>query len=313
MSALLQVLQAEAFKLARKRRMWVLIGLWWGIFPAVLLIGGYLVTANLEFILQEFGTGSAETVSLFASPFGMARLAIAGPTYLSPTLYVIAVAAIAAVLIGDERSHNMWKTVLTLQPSRLSVLVGKFLLAQLALGALMLGAVLAGTLLGALGMSFLPTTFAGEWGTLLPLFLRQWLFATALTAFAFLMLYLTRNLAIGVILIFFLPSLLETLYTIYATVVGFQPINRFNLFLQSIRLRQVFEDLPSYFFTTNLYAPSRAQLGNLTDAVFQSEGFELGQILGVGMSLERAAWVMAGYTLLFGAILAWRFVRSDVD
>lgn len=313
MNAFGQVLQAEAFKLVRKRRLLVLIGLWWVLLPSILLIAGYLVTANLQFILQEFGSGAAETVGLFASPFGMARLAIVGPAYLSPTLYVIAITAMAAVLIGDERTHHMWKTVLTLQPSRLAVLAGKFALAMLALGALMLGAMAAGVLFGAIGTSFLPTGYAGEWASLVPLFFRQWLFATALVALAFLLLYLTRNLAIGVILIFFLPSLLETLYTVYAAVVGFQPINRFNAFLQTIRLRQVLEDLPTYFFTTNLYAPSRGELGNLTSGLLPSEGLDLSSLLGAGLSLERAAWVMAGYTLLFAAILSWRFVRSDVD
>lgn len=314
MSPLLNVVGAELFKLTRKRRMLVLAGLWWLLLPILALIVASLVEANLQFLLDELG-GDAPLVAAFASPFGLARLAIAGPAFLSPTLYVIAAAAIAAVLIGDERTHQMWKTILTAQHARVSVLAGKFIAAMLALGALMLGGALSGALLGVLGMTFLSTDFGGAWGTLLPLLLLQWLFSAALVAFAFLMIYLTRNLAVGVILIFFLPALLEGLYSIYAVAVGFQPINRFNVLLQTLRVRQVLEDLPTYFFSANLYAPARQQLSALSDALLSPDVQVggIGDLLGASITLERAAVVMAFYGVLFGGLLLWRFLRSDVD
>jgi ABC-type transport system involved in multi-copper enzyme maturation permease subunit len=312
-SALWHVIGAELFKLSRKRRMFVLAGLWWLLLPSLALLVASLIQANLRFVIDEFAA-SSDIIGAFASPFGLARLAIAGPAFLSPTLYVIAAAAIAAVLIGDERTHHMWKTILTAQHARGVVLAGKFLAAMIALGALILGGVLSGILFGLLGMAFLPTDFGGAWGDLPPLLLLQWLFSAALVAFSFLMIYLTRNLAVGVILIFFLPALVEGLYSIYAVAVGFQPINRFNMLLQTLRVRQLLEDLPAYFFSANLYAPARQQLSALTDAFVSADVQQgLGDLLGVGISIERAAYVMAGYALLFGAIMFWRFIRSDVD
>jgi ABC-type transport system involved in multi-copper enzyme maturation permease subunit len=314
MSALWNVVHAELFKLMRKRRMMVLAGLWWLVLPMLALVVASLIQANLQFVLDEFAAG-ASVVGAFASPFGLARLAIAGPAFLSPTLYVIAAAAIAAVLIGDERTHQMWKTILTAQHARTTVLAGKLIAAMLALGALMLGGVISGALLGIVGMGFLPTDFGGDWGTLLPLLLLQWLFSAALVAFSFLMIYLTRNLAVGVILIFFLPALIEGLYSIYAVAVGFQPINRFNILLQTLRIRQVLEDLPAYFFSTNLYAPARQQLNTLTEALLPPEAQVggLSDLLGSSISIERAAIVVSGYALLFAGLMLWRFLRSDVD
>jgi hypothetical protein len=67
-----------------------------------------------------------------------------GPAFTSPPFYVIVVAALAAVLIGEERSHQMWKTVLVAQPSRVAVLAGKLVVAMLAVGVLMGGALVAG-------------------------------------------------------------------------------------------------------------------------------------------------------------------------
>jgi ABC-type transport system involved in multi-copper enzyme maturation permease subunit len=293
--------------------MLVLALLWWFLLPSLALLVASLIQANLRFVIDEFAASSS-IIGAFASPFGLARLAIAGPAFLSPTLYVIATAAIAAVLIGDERTHLMWKTVLTAQHARGVVLAGKFLAAMIALAALMLGGVVSGSLFGVLGMAFLPTDFGGTWGALPPLILLQWLFSAALMAFSFLMIYLTRNLAVGVILIFFLPALLEGLYSIYALAVGFQPINRFNMLLQTLRIRQLLEDLPAYFFSANLYAPARQQLTALTDAFMASDVPPgLGELIGTSISIERAAYVMAGYTLLFGTAMLWRFLRSDVD
>jgi hypothetical protein len=177
------------------------------------------------------------------------------------------------------------------------------------------GALLTGTLFGAFGTLFLPTSLEGDWGGLAGLFLLQWAFSTALVAFAFLMLHLARNLAVGVILVFFLPALLEGLYTVYATVVGFQPINRFNVFLQTIRLRQVLEDLPTFFFSANVFAPARAPVRELTAEITGGTpgGPDLGNLIGTGIAVERAAWVVAGYAVLLLALLAWRFLRADID
>jgi len=316
MNAFLQVVTAETFKLVRKRRSYVLAFLWWVLLPALVLIVARVLVGNLGASFANEAGGVDLVVQQLASPFGIARIGLVGPAYVSPTFYVIVIAALAAALVGEERTHHMWKTVLVAQPSRWAVLAGKLAVAMLAVGLLLGGALLAGVAFGALGMLFLPTDFGGDWGGLVRLYALQWAFASALVAFAFLMVYLARNVAVGMILVFFLPALLEGLYTLYAAIVGFQPINRFNVFLQGIRLRQLLEDLPTYFFTANAYAPARAPVRDLVGA-FGAEvapsGADFGALLGSTITLDRAALVVAGYAVALLALLAWRFLRADVD
>jgi ABC-type transport system involved in multi-copper enzyme maturation permease subunit len=317
-SAFLNVVQAELFKAVRKRRTYVLAALWWVLLPALILIVARVIQVNVSGSFVEENVSVQSILQLIGSPFGVARLGLVLPALSGPTFYVIVVALLAALFIGEERSQNMWKTTLVAQPSRLAVLSGKFAVAMLLFGVYLLGAFVSGALFGALGMLFLPTTFAGDWAALLGLYGLQWLYAAAATAFAFLMIWLLRNQALGLVSIFFLPALLEGLYTLYATTVGFQPLNRLNAIFQALRLQQTLEDLPRYFFTSNLYAPARAPLREIATAfgeVPTGPNSDLGpfaNLFGAGITLEHAALVMAVYTLLFGAILTWSFLRRDV-
>ncbi|MDA0700174.1 MAG: ABC transporter permease [bacterium] len=316
MNAVVQVIAAESFKLLRKRRSYVLAFLWWILLPTLVLLVARVLVSNLGASFANEAGGVDVVVQNLASPFGIVRIGLIGPAFVSPTFYVIVIAAIAAVLIGDERTHNMWKTVLVSQPSRWAVLAGKLAVAMLAVGVLLAGAALAGIAFGAIGMTFLPTTFAGAWAELPGLYALQWAFAAALVAFAFLMVYIARNVAVGMILVFFLPALLEGIYSLYAAIVGYQPINRFNVFLQAIRFRQLLEDLPTYFFTANVYAPARSPVSDVVAAFgaeIGSDGPDFGALLGAGISLDRAALVVAGYAVAILALLAWRFHRADVD
>lgn len=317
MNAFGNVVRAELFKVRRKRRTFVVAGLWWVLLPVLALIVGRVLLDNLGAIANDVG-GIEPLLQEFASPFGIARLGLVGPAYVSPTFYVIVVALFAALLVGEERTHSMWKTVLVVQPDRPAVLAGKVVVAMIVLGALMGGALVAGAAFGVIGMAFLPTDLSGDWAGLVRLYALQWAFAAALVALAFLFVHVARNVALGIVMVFFLPALLEGLYTVYAAVVGFQPINRFNAFLQTIRLRQVFEDLPTYFFTANVYAPARQPARDLMAAFGATAGgdgpdFDLGGLLGTGITLEHAAWVVAGYTVALLALFAWRFLRADVD
>lgn len=317
MNAFVNVVRSELFKVRRKRRTFVVAGLWWVLLPTLALIVGRVLLDNLGAIADDLG-GIAPVLQEFASPFGIARLGLVGPAYVTPTFYVIVVALFAALLVGEERTHAMWKTVLVVQPDRVAVLAGKLAVAMIVLGALMGGALVAGVVFGAFGTVFLPTDFSGDWGGLVGLYAAQWAFASALVALAFLFVYVARNVALGLVMVFFLPALLEGLYTVYAAVVGFQPINRFNAFLQTIRMRQLLEDLPTYFFTANVYAPARQPGRDLMTAFGASAGgdgvdFDLGGLLGTGITLEHAALVVGGYTVGLVALLAWRFLRADVD
>jgi ABC-type transport system involved in multi-copper enzyme maturation permease subunit len=312
-NAFWSTLAAEAFKLRRKRRMLILAGLWWVVLPGVALAIGQVLTTNLARSFVNESGGIDLVVQAIASPYGIARLALVGPAWSSPTFYVIVVAALLAVVIGDERQHRMWKTVLTLQPARSAVLLAKLTAVILAVGILMAGALVASVVFGTLGATFLPTDASGDWGTLLAAYALQWLHLIALVAFAALSIYLARNLAIGMIVIFFVPTLLEGLYGVYAALVGFQPINRFNVFLQTIRMRQLLEDLPRFFFTSNVYAPARSPSRELVAPFGASDGFDLGALLGAGITLPMAALVSAAYAAVLLALLLWRFLRADVD
>ncbi|HRN18156.1 MAG: ABC transporter permease [Trueperaceae bacterium] len=317
MSQVMNVIRAETFKVLRKRRLYVLAVLFWVLLPVLALIVARVLFANLSgSFANEAGTID-QALQAFASPIGLARLALTGPAYTSPTLYIVAVTLIAALLIGDERSQNMWKTVLVLQPSRWAVMTGKVVVALGALAVLMAGAGVSGFLFGALGTTFLPTEFGGDWLPLVGLYALQAAQLLAPVLLAFLFITLVRSGVLGVVMVLFLPSLLEAIYAVINTISQLQPLNRINALFQALHLQQVWQALPKYFFTANLYAPGRRPAGTwLGQVVGQGDLSDLGPLnsmLGTGLSLGHSALVMAGYSVLFGVILYWWFLRRDVD
>ncbi len=316
----MNVVRAEWFKMWRKRRVYVLAALYWVVLPVLVLIVARTLFVNLgDSFANDAGTVDGAMQQL-ASPFGMARLMLVGPSFMSPTFYIVAVTLVAALLIGDERSQNMWKTVLVVQPSRVAVISGKIVVAMLTLGTLLLGAALSGALFGALGTLFLPTAVGGgEWASLIGLYLTQWAFLLAPVLLAFLLIMVVRSGVLGVVMVLFLPTMLEAIYGLISTITQLQPLNRINAIFQALRLRNAWEALPDYFFTANLYAPSRkpvsgliaefgAELGDVT-----GEMGTFGNLVGAGITVPHAALVMAGYALVFGALLYWSFLRRDVD
>ncbi len=317
MKALANVIQAELFKAMRKRRTYLLAALQWVLLPVLVLIVGRIIHVNLAGSFVDEGEVISIAVQEIASPFGIARIGLVGPAFLSPTFYIIVIALFAALLIGEEKSQNMWKTVLVAQPHRLAVLGGKFIVAMMLYGIILAGAVLSSLVFGAVGTTFLPTTFAGAWSELLGIYALQWLYGAAAVLFSFLMIFLVRNIALGIVMVFFLPALLEGLYTIYATTVGFQRLNRVNALFQMLRLRERLEELPRFFFTNNLYAPARAPVGELITAFGGNPASDdlgpLNSILGAGITLPHAGLVMAGYAVVFGGLLLWLFLRRDVQ
>lgn len=321
MSAVLDVVRAEWFKVWHKRRMYILGALYWVVLPILALVVARVLYVNLTGSFADDGVGVDSMMQQFASPFGLARLMLVGPAYMSPTFFIVAVTLIAALLIGDERGQNMWKTVLVVQPNRAAVMTGKIVVALGALGVLLAGAVVSGALFGAIGTLFLPTSFAGDWASLLGLYGLQWAFLLAPVLLAFLLILVVRSGVLGVVMVLFLPALLEGLYAIVTTISQLQPLNRINALFQTLRLRNVWEALPEYFFTSNLYAPARqpvqgllAAFGEGAGAEFEREfsGSPVESLLG-GVTLSHAVWVMALYSLLFGALLFWSFLRRDID
>lgn len=316
MSALVNVIRAELFKAVRKRRLYLLAILLWVLFPLLLLFVGWLLQTRVGDTFVDDGVSVGAVVEAVAAPLAISRNSLVLLGNSAPVaLLIVAVVLIAALLIGDERSQNMWKTVLTVQPDRLMVLCGKLIAAMLLLGLLLLGGYLSGPLFGALGLLFLPTGFGGDWGGLAGLYLLQWLYAMAAMLFTFLMIWLLRSNLLGIVAVLFLPGLLEGMVTFYQAVVGFDRLNRFNAILQALRLRQLFEELPRYFFTTNLYSPSRLPLNDVTAALGLPGGIgaSAGPFAGLfDLDLTRAAWVLAVYAVLFAVVLMWSFTRRDI-
>lgn len=314
MNGYVNTLRAEVFKLRHKRRSYVMAGFLWLLLPALLLLIGWILETRVAGTFAEEGFSVGEVVQAVASPVAIARNLLLIMGNLSPTMMIIIVALTAALLIGEERSQNMWKTVLTVQPNRAAVLAGKITAAMLFLGLLLLGCLVFSVLFGAVGTLFLPTTFGTGWGELVGLYALQWTFALAATLFAFLMVWLLNSLPLGIVSIFFLPAVLEGAYAFYRATVGFDRLNRFNAILEALQLQNTVRNLPQYFFTTNLYAPSRepvTALFALFGAAGEAEDFgPLSNLLVV--DLDRAALVMAVYALVFGALLFWSFTRRDI-
>ena len=315
MTATLNVIRAELFKVRQKRRTYVLAGLYWLLLPVLALVVAKVLEVNVSgSFLENEGLSIGAILHEFASPFGLARLALAGPAYLNPSYYMIIIALFAALLIGEERSQNMWKTTLVAQPNRTAVFVGKFLVAWLMFAVLVVGAMLSGVLLGAVGTLFLPTDFSGAWGSLFPAAALQILFAVAAIAFAFLMIFMLRNVALGIVTVFFLPGLIEALYSAFRALVVMQPLTRFNAVFQALNLQQTLENVPKYYFTANLYAPTRSLVGDILPMIdgVEMDSSMLGGLLGSNLTMLHSGIVMAVYFAVFALIGYWLFLRRDV-
>jgi ABC-type transport system involved in multi-copper enzyme maturation permease subunit len=316
MNQVTAVVRAELFRSLRKRRIYVLAGLYWILLPALMLLLGRLLETNLRGSFVDESEIVGTLVRELASPFGIAQAALVGPALLSPTFYIIGVALLAGFLIGEERSHNTWKTVLTTQPNRLAVLSGKLIVGMILLGLLLAGAFIAGVLFGGIGTLFLDTDFSGAWSELARLFALQWLFTATALAFASLMIFVSRNVSLGMVLVFFLPALVEGLYGIYRATSRVQPLTRLNALFQALELRGALENLPRYFFTANLYAPARRPLVALVQLFDLDPGAgpdPLATLLSTDIGLAHAGLVMTGYGAAFLVLLAWLFLRRDVD
>lgn len=317
MSGLVDVIRAELFKAKRKRRPYILAGLLWVVLPILILIVGRILQTNLSGSFVEDTVAVQTLVQQVASPFAVARLNLILPVLSSPPFLMIVIALFAALLVGEERNQNMWKTTLVAQPNRWAVLFGKITVGMILYGIVLAGAFLSGILFGAVGTLFLDTTFAGEWGRLAGLYALQWVLGIGAMMFAFLAIWLLRSVAMGIVTVLFLPALIEGLYTLYRTTVGFQPLNRFNALFQMLRLRQTLEDLPRYFFTRNLYAPARDPLSDVVTGLggdpASSDLGSLVNVLGGSITLQHATLVTIGYALVLGGVLTWSFLRRDIQ
>ncbi|MEZ4607307.1 MAG: ABC transporter permease [Deinococcales bacterium] len=311
--ALWHVIEAELFKVLRKRRLYVLFLLLWLALPALLILIGFIIKNNVGDSFVDEGEMVSTAVQGIASPIAISRLSLFLLSFPQPSYFMIVVALMAALFMGEERTHNMWKTILTSQPNRLMVLLGKLIAAMLLMGILLAGACLSGMLFGTLAQSLLDTQFGEGWMELLGFYAYQWLFALPALLFAFLILWLFRNIALGMVTVMFLPIFLESLYTFYRLAVGFDRINRFNALLEVLQIQNTLKNLPKYFWTTNLFAPARQPLAEISKAM----GEDFSELQGpfsqfFNGNLQQAAITLGVYGLVFAMILFWNFRRKDV-
>jgi hypothetical protein len=135
---------------------------------------------------------------------------------------------------------------------------------------------------------------------------------------ASLAIFVTRNVAAGMVSTFFLPPLFEGLYAIWRATVGFEPVNRLNAFFQALELQRTLQDLPRFFLTNNAYLPARSPALSIVETLplgdeFASGGNPLTDLFGLGLTLGDATWTMLAYGIVFGTALAFAFLRRDVD
>lgn len=311
---IVRVIRAELYKAVRKKRVYVLAGLMWLLVPLLSLLIAWIVNVNVSGTFVDDGVTLRDLLQVIASPAGISRNLLFLSGNLAPSFLIIVIGLLAALFIGDEKSQNMWKTVLTVEPNRMGVLMGKLLAAMILLGVILWGGFVSGILFGSIGMIFLPVSFGSGWGQLAQLYALEWAFSTAAMLFAFWLIWLFRNVALGVVGVFFLPNLLEGLYGIYAAVVGFDRVNRFNIWLEALQLQNTLRELPQYFFTSNLYAPSRYPLAEIVGVI----GGDMADLSGpfsnfFDISLSQAAVVMSIYGVIFALLLGIGFWRSDVQ
>ena len=318
MNHIINVMRAELFKAARKRRTYIFAAMAWLISPAILLTIGIVTDINIAQQDFEGAEIAATVINALASPVGMARINLVLMVYFAGFLTIV-LALIAALFMGEERSQNMWKTVLVAQPNRVQTLCGKILSGMILMFFFFLGSILSALLIGGIGTFFLPTSFQGDWGSLLGLYALQWSYCLAMLLFAYLMVALVRNNALGIVSVIFVPSLAENVYRILRFVLDLEPIrNNFTAMLRFMQFRENFENIPKYFLTHNFSAPAR--FTGLNSAELQETGIAE-EIFGDSSSvfsdlfvadLQQASIVMAVYALIFGALLFWRFTRQDI-
>lgn len=319
MSDIISIVHAELFKSFKKKRLYIFSFLWWILLPVLSLLIALIVNVNAGEILNE-GASINEVVNQITSITAIARngLFIASLPFFP--MFLIFVVLIASLLIGEERRFNMWKTVLTTQPSRWKVMTGKLLAGMILLGIVVLGAYLCACLFGWLSTFLVPSSLPSMAVLLeyLGYFALQWLFGLAALLFAFLMIWLLRNQVMGIISVFFLPALLQGLYSIYALSANANPAtNQFAALVEAMRIKRVLEQLPRYFFDSNLYAPSRNPLRNeLNESIGEGQTSDI-EVLDLDTifqmpTLTEASVTIAIYAAIFALLLYSSFSRRDI-
>jgi len=317
---ILYVIQAELFKSFRKKRVYIFAAMLWLIVPIIMIATAYFTNQNLstDFVNESVGSDDAvlEVVKTIGSPEMISRVTLVLSTHFASFLTLV-IAALAALLVGEERSQKMWKTTLIAQPHRFSVMLGKIITAMLILLFLFAGAIAVNLLLGAIGTTILPSSMGGDWAEVIKFYAIQWAFCLPIVLFSFLMMRLIRNNVLAVIAVLFLPTIVQSLYGIYTLLTNVGPIqNRIVGALEVLKLRRLVDSIPQYFLTTNFTFPSKQVILSMPSNEF-TEGIQEmtnGPFASMfQLELSQSAWVMAAYAAIFATLLFFEFSRRDIQ
>jgi ABC-type transport system involved in multi-copper enzyme maturation permease subunit len=305
---------AELRKTYHKKRFWVFLVLMAIVIPLGILALGLVgkTQAGGTFVDQQ--NNVQLVVNEISGPYTLARNMVA---ITLPALLLFLVATFSIFLIGEDRSLKMWKVIFTSGRQRIEVFAARFF-AGMAIFGILLGASFVGSVtVGAIGgLAGITTSgFEGDWGTLIGIYLLQWLvMAAPLTLGFFLAWIIAAPAVLGVILVF-LPVAIEATITGIIGVTAVDRISPLNAAFQPGNVQTAIAEAQKYYFTRNLFLGPRLY-GESIGKVFDvgSEVVSTGK-LKLTIDWGGAWWsvgVSLAYTALFLVLTMLLFVRRDV-
>jgi ABC-type transport system involved in multi-copper enzyme maturation permease subunit len=241
---------AELRKAQFKKRFWVLLIIMGVITPLVQVIIAYFVVQNLGGTQLDSNSAiSNEVAKNAATAFSLGRnfLSVGMIIFLLPIS-----AMVGNYFIGEERGFKMWKVILVAQPNRVNVLLGKFFAGMMLLAILILGSGLGNMIIGFLAnAAFFHVSNAGDWATMLALYGLQCLTVAAPLALAMLLSSIIAAPAMSLLGTILLPPIAEGIIT-SSILSQLQRVNVINATFQALKIKNLFEQVPRYFLSTNL-------------------------------------------------------------
>jgi ABC-type transport system involved in multi-copper enzyme maturation permease subunit len=309
---MLEMIRAELFKASRKKRTWMLIALSSLGSPLLQFISAAFVASRVLGTVADQGATVATTLEQIASPFNMARNTLAASSTL-PFILLTLVAVFAVLLVGEERTFKMWKTILVANPNRMQVLAAKFLSAMILLFLVIFGGLLGSLLFGGLAMLLGYSKGAGgNWLELISIHALQWLALAAPLMMGFLIAWLNASPAIAVIGIVVAPNILEAIIS-GAILSQVERVSVLNAPFQAERIQELIQSVPRYFLTPNLAFGARL-VGQAGRDLVGDGNSAVSSFLPT-MNWNEIGWSMGVcgvYFVIFTALMVWSFGTRDV-
>ncbi|MFN8509951.1 MAG: ABC transporter permease subunit [Deinococcaceae bacterium] len=307
---------AELRKAKAKKRFWFLFVLMGVIVPLLQVVISYFVTQSVAGTLADPSRDVSNAIAEQASTgFSLGRnfLGVGALFFLLPISAIV-----GNFLIGEERGFKMWKVIFVAQPSRMSVLAGKFLGGMVLLTLLILCSGAANMAIGFVAnLIFFRISESGDWLTLLSLYGLQCVVLAAPLALSMLISSIIAAPAMSLIGTVLLPPILEGIVTA-SIATQLNRLNAVNAAFQALKIKNLFEEIPRYYLTRNLnlgtgFAGSSASGGLFGNPNAGLKDNPLGNLLQ--FSWSETTWsvcVSVVYAALFLVLffILWR--RRDV-